>query len=92
MFKANTCKLESLIPVSHDRTAAIPQRMVSYANPPACVQAVALGAAVQAGIYEGIVGNAGVVDVWQAALGRALAQQHLQDDDEEYSDEDSDLD
>ena len=57
-----------------------------------CMQAVALGAAVQAGIYEGIVGDAGVVDVWQAALGRALAQQHLQDDDEDYSDEDSDSD
>ena len=56
------------------------------------MQAVALGAAVQAGIYEGIVGDAGVVDVWQAALGRALAQQHLQDDDEDYSDEDSDSD
>ena len=41
------------------------------------LQAVALGAAVQAGIYEGIVADAGVVDVWQAALGRALAKQRM---------------
>ena len=58
------------------------------------MQAVALGAAVQAGIYEGIVGDAGVVDVWQAALGRALAKQHLGDsvflDAEDSSSEDDD--
>jgi heat shock protein 1/8 len=37
-------------------------------------QAVALGAAVQAGIYQGQVGDLMVMDVWQASLMRAFAQ------------------
>eukprot|EP00887_Chlorella_sp_A99_P001468 scaffold8.g1468.t1 len=37
--------------------------------------AVALGAAVQAGIYEGQVADLMVMDVWQAALMRAYARQ-----------------
>ncbi|GAB4820667.1 hypothetical protein N2152v2_007713 [Parachlorella kessleri] len=36
--------------------------------------AVALGAAVQAGIYQGQVADLMVMDVWQASLMRALAQ------------------
>lgn len=39
------------------------------------MQAVALGAAVQAGIYEGQVTDLMVIDVWQAALMRAYAKQ-----------------
>ena len=45
------------------------------------VQAVALGAAVQAGILEGQVSDVMVMDVWQANLMRALAQQRLRQDD-----------
>ena len=37
--------------------------------------AVALGAAVQAGIFEGSVSNLMVMDVWQASLMRAYARQ-----------------
>jgi heat shock 70kDa protein 1/2/6/8 len=37
--------------------------------------AVALGAAVQAGIYEGQLSDLMVMDVWQASLMRAYAQQ-----------------
>ena len=44
------------------------------------VQAVALGAAVQAGILEGQISDVMVLDVWQANLMRALAQQRLQQD------------
>ena len=47
---------------------------------------------MQAGIYEGIVGDAGVVDVWQAALGRALARQRLGDDSDQYLDADDSSD
>ncbi|KAL4457798.1 hypothetical protein ABPG75_012663 [Micractinium tetrahymenae] len=59
--------------------------------------AVALGAAVQAGIYEGQVSDLMVMDVWQASLMRAFAQQQLaqeqgeqaeQDDDDAWEDED----
>jgi len=39
------------------------------------VQAVALGAAVQAGIYEGQASELMVMDVWQASLMRAFATQ-----------------
>ncbi|KAL4443054.1 hypothetical protein ABPG77_008545 [Micractinium sp. CCAP 211/92] len=39
--------------------------------------AVALGAAVQAGIYEGQVSDLMVMDVWQASLMRAFAQLQL---------------
>ncbi|KAK9813400.1 hypothetical protein WJX73_006199 [Symbiochloris irregularis] len=42
-------------------------------------EAVALGAAVQAGIFEGTVEDLHVMDVWQAALTRAFAAQHLTD-------------
>ena len=43
------------------------------------VQAVALGAAVQAGILEGSVANVMVMDIWQASLLRAFAGQQLRD-------------
>ena len=46
------------------------------------VQAVALGAAVQAGVYEGSVSGVMVMDIWQASLMRALAKQKLKDDEE----------
>ena len=42
---------------------------------PLARQAVALGAAVQAGIYEGQVSDLMVIDVWQASLMRAFAGQ-----------------
>lgn len=48
----------------------------------AVLQAVALGAAVQAGILEGQVSDVMVLDVWQANLMRAFAQQRLQQDEE----------
>lgn len=44
------------------------------------MQAVALGAAVQAGILEGQVSDVMVLDVWQANLMRAFAKQRLQED------------
>eukprot|EP00889_Picochlorum_renovo_P000308 jgi/Picre1/27338/NNA_000307.t1 len=49
--------------------------------------AVALGAAVQAGIYEGNVSDVMIMDIWQASLMRAYAtqlekQQSLDDDDD----------
>jgi len=44
------------------------------------LQAVALGAAVQAGILEGQVSDVMVLDVWQANLMRAFARQRLQQD------------
>ena len=46
------------------------------------VQAVALGAAVQAGILEGRVSNVMVMDIWQASLMRAYAKQRLKEDKE----------
>lgn len=46
------------------------------------VQAVALGAAIQAGIYEGSVSGLMVMDIWQASLLRALATKRLRDDKE----------
>ena len=46
------------------------------------VQAVALGAAVQAGILEGQVSNVMVMDIWQASLMRAYAKQRLKEDKE----------
>ena len=48
----------------------------------ACLQAVALGAAVQAGILEGQVSNVMVMDIWQASLMRAFAKQRLKQDKE----------
>lgn len=45
-------------------------------------EAVALGAAVQAGILEGQVSDIMVLDVWQANLMRAFARQRLQQDEE----------
>lgn len=51
--------------------------------------AVALGAAVQAGIYEGNVSDVMVMDIWQASLMRAYAtqleqqQEYLENDDTE---------
>ena len=48
----------------------------------AVLQAVALGAAVQAGILEGQVSDVMVLDVWQANLMRAFARQRLQQDGE----------
>jgi len=46
------------------------------------VQAVALGAAIQAGLYEGSVSGLMVIDIWQASLLRALATKRLKDDSE----------
>lgn len=46
------------------------------------VQAVALGAALQAGVLEGSVTDVMVMDVWQAALMRALAKRQLREDSE----------
>lgn len=43
------------------------------------MQAVALGAAVQAGILQGDVADVMVMDIWQASLMRAFAEQQLQD-------------
>ena len=43
-------------------------------------EAVALGAAVQAGILEGTVEEGEVIDVWQASLMRALATAKLKDE------------
>ena len=43
------------------------------------MQAVALGAAVHAGILEGSVADIMVMDIWQASLLRALAKQQLRD-------------
>lgn len=43
------------------------------------VQAVALGAAVQAGILQGDVADVMVMDIWQASLMRAFAEQRLLD-------------
>ena len=48
----------------------------------ATLQAVALGAAVQAGILEGQISDVMVMDVWQANLMRALAQKQLKQSDE----------
>lgn len=45
-----------------------------------CLQAVALGAAVQAGILEGQVSDVMVLDVWKASLMRAFAKQRLRQD------------
>ena len=42
-------------------------------------QAVALGAAVQAGILQGDVADVMVMDIWQAGLMRAFATQQLRD-------------
>ena len=44
------------------------------------LQAVALGAAVQAGILEGGVSDVMVLDVWQATLMRAFAKHRLKQD------------
>ena len=46
------------------------------------MQAVALGAAVQAGILEGQVSDVMVMDVWQANMMRAFARQRLKQDEE----------
>ncbi len=46
---------------------------------PSLLQAVALGAAVQAGILEGTVPDVMVMDVFQAGLMRVLAGQQLQE-------------
>ncbi|GIL56890.1 hypothetical protein Vafri_12177, partial [Volvox africanus] len=43
-------------------------------------EAVALGAAVQAGILQGEISNLMVIDQWQASLMRALAKLQLQSD------------
>jgi len=45
-------------------------------------QAVALGAAIQAGLYEGSVSGLMVMDIWQATLMRAVATKKLKDDDD----------
>ena len=51
--------------------------------PPRPVQAVALGAAVQAGVYEGQVSDLMVMEVWQASLMRAFAAQLAREQGEE---------
>ena len=38
-----------------------------------------MGAAIQAGIYEGTIQGLAVMDVWQAALARAFAADRLAD-------------
>jgi hypothetical protein len=43
---------------------------------------VALGAAVQAGLYSGAISGLMVMDIWQASLMRALAMQKLRADSE----------
>ena len=59
---------------------------------PYLLQAVALGAAVQAGILEGTVPDVMVMDVFQANLMRVLAGQQLQEaeDESEHYELDSD--
>ncbi|KAK3241661.1 heat shock [Cymbomonas tetramitiformis] len=42
-------------------------------------EAVALGAAVQAGVLEGTMGGLAVMDVWQASLMRAVAANQLKE-------------
>lgn len=42
-----------------------------------CLQAVAIGAAIQAGLYDGLVSGVMVLDIWQASLMRAFATQQL---------------
>lgn len=42
------------------------------------MQAVALGAAIQAGLYDGLVSGVMVMDIWQATLMRAFATQQLE--------------
>ena len=42
-----------------------------------CLQAVAIGAAIQAGLYDGLVSGIMVMDIWQATLMRAFATQQL---------------
>lgn len=41
------------------------------------MQAVAIGAALQAGVYDGLVSGLMVMDIWQATLMRAFATQRL---------------
>lgn len=41
------------------------------------LQAVAIGAALQAGVYDGLVSGLMVLDIWQATLMRAFATQRL---------------
>lgn len=43
-------------------------------------QAVALGAAVQAGVLEGSVKDVMIMDVWKASLMRAFAKKRIEDD------------
>ena len=51
---------------------------------------MAIGAAVQAGLYEGTVSGVMVMDIWQATLMRAFATQQLGDPAETQEQEDSD--
>lgn len=53
--------------------------------------AVALGAAVQAGIYDGQVSELMVMDVWQASLMRAFAAQLQKEQEAQVAGEASDL-
>ena len=41
------------------------------------MQAVAIGAAIQAGLYDGLVSGVMVMDIWQATLMRAFATRQL---------------
>lgn len=59
---------------------------------PSLLQAVALGAAVQAGILEGTVPDVMVMDVFQAGLMRVLAGQQLQEVENESEDYELDPD
>jgi len=54
------------------------------------LQAVAIGAAVQAGLYDGTVSGVMVMDIWQATLMRAFATQQLGDPTETQEQEGSD--
>ena len=59
---------------------------------PHLLQAVALGAAVQAGILEGTVPDVMVMDVFQANLMRVLAGQQLREVENESDDYELDSD
>ena len=51
---------------------------------------MAIGAAVQAGLYDGTVSGVMVMDIWQATLMRAFATQQLGDPTETQEQEGSD--
>lgn len=56
------------------------------------LQAVALGAAIQAGICEGSIKGMAVMDIWQAALARAFARDKYTKGEDQFEDFDMDFD